>query len=81
VLFRVEHEITPVRHLAVRCPHCEAWLRVSRASASAIPDMVSAEFARYECPECGLEFCPAEIGGTEAEECGSADQVYRECAQ
>ncbi|MDR1704943.1 MAG: phage terminase large subunit family protein [Clostridiales bacterium] len=80
VLFRVEYEITPIRQLAVRCPHCMAWMRSGQASADAIPDIVVAEFARYKCSVCGLEFCPVELGRLEIEECGSAEQVYRDCA-
>lgn len=79
VSFRVEYETSPIRHLAVRCPHCEAWMRAQQASSDHIPDMVVAEFARYECVECGHKFCPAELVEIEVEECDSAGQVYRDC--
>ena len=81
VLFRVEHEIAPIRHLAVRCPNCNTWIRSDLASSDTIPDMVVAEFSRYKCIACGHEFCPAELGEIKTEECGSAEQVYRDCAR
>ncbi len=83
---RVEFESTPIRHIAVQCPHCGRWFYGSDMTDHALSYEYDIYTASFECPVCGQAF-GSENGGygfrsnVELIECGSASEVYKGCYQ
>lgn len=54
--FRVEHDLAPIRHVAVRCPECFRWFQARDITADSLDDDVDLKFAVFVCPVCGTSF-------------------------
>ena len=50
--FRVEHELAPIRHVAVRCPECFRWFNANEITNDSLHDDVDLMFAKFTCPVC-----------------------------
>ena len=82
---KVEFEPTPIRHIAVQCPHCNKWFCGWDIVNSTDPfkdlrDDTDISFATFTCPVCNTEF-----GGIQnreevnIQEVGSANDCYKDC--
>ena len=81
---RVVYESTPIRHIAVQCPHCGKWFSGWDILAGNGYEDLRFEhdisFATFECPLCEKEF-----GGLQHNEnvdirkVGDADECYKDC--
>ena len=82
---RVELESTPIRHIAVQCPHCNKWfcgwdiVKGGRAfDILRYADDIN--WVEFECPVCREEF-----GGVQhrekvnIQEVGSSEECYADC--
>lgn len=73
---RIEFEITPIRHIAIQCPHCEKWFYGSDITDQSLHDIVDVMYAQYECPVCGNTFDGKDFDYVE---CDGSDEVYKDC--
>ena len=82
---RVEYEPTPIRHIAVQCPHCGNWFNGwdvvwSDHPFESLRYDSDITFEEFNCPVCGKEF-----GGMQhrevinIQEVGSAEECYKDC--
>lgn len=81
---RVVYEPTPIRHIAVQCPHCEKWFNgwdiVEGKPFRELGHSDDIKWAAFKCPVCDNEF-----GGLQnnhevyIEEVGDADECYKDC--
>ena len=83
--FRVEFESTPIRHVAVQCPHCNSWFNARDITKDTIHDKTDLMFAPFYCPVCKKTFSvykpswsSAENAEMQIEEVGYPD-VYKDC--
>lgn len=57
---RVEYESTPIRHIAVQCPHCNKWFDGRDIlNGDWMLDLrydYHINLATFACPVCGVEF-------------------------
>ena len=82
---RVEYEPTPIRHIAVQCPHCNQWFSGWDVVCSHDPfrdlrDKTDILYETFRCPVCEEEF-----GGIQhreevnIQEVNSAEECYKGC--
>ena len=82
---RAEYENTPIRHIAVQCPHCGKWFNgwdvvwaVDALEALRYEHQIP--FATFECPVCGKEFGGMQHGEkVDIQEVYSAEECYKDC--
>ena len=74
---RVEYEITPIRHIAIKCPGCSSYFDAKDITEKHIKDIIDAQCADYSCPLCHTDF-RADDSFTTISECNSADEVYKD---
>ena len=53
---RVEFDPKPIRHIAVECPKCKKFFPGMSITNSDLSYEYQINFARFECPVCGLKF-------------------------
>lgn len=57
---RVEYELTPIRHIAVQCPHCNKWFNGRDIfNGDWFEDLrysYQINWATFTCPLCETEF-------------------------
>ena len=81
---RVEYEITPIRHIAVRCPDCGRWYRGNDITSDPLCYDYQIPLADFYCPMCGKLFGNQYSKPDEdyqITEPGMADEVYKDCLQ
>ena len=92
---RVEYESTPVRHLAIQCPHCQRWFHASDVTPEGVWIRFDYEIetTTYHCPVCEEDFgfsspysSHFNLGyGTpdkvkfNIQELGTSEEVYKDC--
>lgn len=83
---RVEYDPTPIRHIAVQCPHCNKWFNgrdiVDGDWMDNLMYSYQIHFAKFTCPVCGLKFggmCK-EGDGADIEE-ASYPEIYDGCLE
>lgn len=81
---RVVYEPTPIRHIAVQCPHCGKWF----SGLDALVGVPSKDlrydhdikYADFECPVCNKEFGNIVNGAdVNIKEVYTADECYKDC--
>lgn len=85
---RVEYESTPIRHIAVQCPHCLRWFNGREVlNGDWLRDLrydYQIHFASFNCPICNDEFGYVnsyDNNHIEIKEVGSAEECYKGCLQ
>ena len=53
---RVEYEPTPIRHIAVQCPHCQRWFKGYDITNNDLNYDYQLNFATFNCPICKKSF-------------------------
>lgn len=81
---RVVYESTPIRHIAVQCPHCGKWFSgYDVFVGDALRDLCyddDIDFADFKCPVCEKGFGNIVHGEkVEIKEVGDADECYKDC--
>lgn len=71
---RIDYDPTPIRHIAVQCPHCEKWFEGRDITKDSLQFEYQLRFATFHCPVCGETF----DGDVEVEEVMYPD-VYKDC--
>lgn len=83
---RVEYECTPIRHIAVECPHCKKWFHARDIfNGDALKNLrysYEIHFASFTCPVCNNTFGFTDgmkEENIEIEEVGTAEECYSGC--
>lgn len=53
---RAEFDPTPIRHLAVQCPHCQNWFHGHDITDDDIQYEYQLDYATFHCPICNKDF-------------------------
>lgn len=83
--FRVEFESTPIRHVAVQCPHCDKWFNgwdiVEGDPLKELRYEHDLGFAVFYCPCCKREFSGTDDVGIDDIQVNevSYPDVYKNC--
>ena len=88
---RVEFESTPIRHVAIQCPHCQKWFYghdVTPAGTWLSYDY-QLETTTFTCPVCNKDFGYGHSNSFSGwnppkpefniEEVGSSEECYKDC--
>ena len=85
---RVEYESTPIRHIAVQCPHCDNWFNGRDIiDGDWLRDLMydyQISFAKFHCPICDDNFGfdnSYDKANMNIKEVSSAEECYANCLQ
>ena len=79
VLFEVDYDLTPIRHLYVTCPGCNFKLEASDFFGRHISYMYQIFGETVHCPVCGQEYTFLSVAGKD--EAVIKEVSYPKCAE
>lgn len=79
---RVEFECTPIRHLAIQCPHCKNWFHASDVTPTWVEFSYQIELTEYYCPICEKEInSRGAKNNFHIQEVSSSAECYKDCKE
>jgi hypothetical protein len=82
---RVEYESTPIRHIAVQCPHCNKWFDgrdiFNGDWLKGLRYSYEINWATFTCPLCETEFGGLQHNDKPNIVETSYPEVYKDCLQ
>ena len=82
---RVEYESTPIRHIAVQCPHCNRWFNgrdiFNVDWFKNLRYSYEINWATFTCPVCETEFGGRQNAENVSIKETSYPEVYENCLQ